>query len=279
MSNTIKKTNDFKIHFELVRELDKVALWGSEEPHSIHWFGLTDGLLWITVGDQTLYEYSDEAREYFEEDIRYNDYQLAQFLQDFSEICGAISESLPEELYNLVDNLDEFHNQLHKWYKPYNDTEEAFWTDFFENQWVKVCNVSDSRIVDASHLTGGLGIWFFRHKDKLKIIWDSHPHSGLEINPWTSPRGIVELPYDTFVKSVYEFFDAFFVAMDQQVENALARDWGKVELDKEQLAKEHPMRKETFYKDLAFLKNPSTQTNWDEVLFYYKKMKKDLGIE
>ncbi len=63
-------------------------LWGEEPHRHIHWFGLTDGLLWIDVGGQTIYEYSDAALNYFGTDIRYNDYQIVRFLEDLSYLKG-----------------------------------------------------------------------------------------------------------------------------------------------------------------------------------------------
>ena len=70
--------NRFKINFQL-QELDKVMPFGER----LHWFALTDGLLWIDAGTQTIYEYSEAAQAYFGSDIKYNDYQIARFLEDF----------------------------------------------------------------------------------------------------------------------------------------------------------------------------------------------------
>ncbi len=52
--------NGLKINFRL-QELEKVMPFGKEPHLSLHWFGLTDGLLWIDVGTQTIYEYSEAA--------------------------------------------------------------------------------------------------------------------------------------------------------------------------------------------------------------------------
>ncbi|MDE5590379.1 MAG: hypothetical protein K2J60_14770, partial [Acetatifactor sp.] len=48
--------NNLKINFQL-KELDKVKPFGEDADRSLHWFGLTDGFLWINAGTQTLYEY------------------------------------------------------------------------------------------------------------------------------------------------------------------------------------------------------------------------------
>ncbi len=75
--------SQFKISFKL-QELDKIVPFGSKPNQSLHWFGLTDGLLWIDVNGQTIYEYTQEAQEYFDNQVNYNDYQIARFLEDFS---------------------------------------------------------------------------------------------------------------------------------------------------------------------------------------------------
>jgi hypothetical protein len=49
----------------ILRELDKISPWGQEPELSLHWFGLTDGDLWLTFGNETIYEYSKEAINYW----------------------------------------------------------------------------------------------------------------------------------------------------------------------------------------------------------------------
>ena len=82
---------EFKINFRL-QNLDKISPWGSEEDLSLHWFGLTDGQLWLDAGNQTIYEYSEAARQYFASPIPYNDYQVSRFLEDFSYTFRFIGE-------------------------------------------------------------------------------------------------------------------------------------------------------------------------------------------
>ena len=54
----------FKINFKL-QKLNKIKPFGEKGGYSLGWFGLTDGLLWISVGGQTIYEYGKEARKRF----------------------------------------------------------------------------------------------------------------------------------------------------------------------------------------------------------------------
>lgn len=83
--------DSFKINFRL-NKLDSIVPWG-ESQYSLSWFGLTDGLLWISAGNRTMYEYSDAAREYFGSDIRFNDYQLSRFWR-ISQKFSDMSENL-----------------------------------------------------------------------------------------------------------------------------------------------------------------------------------------
>lgn len=52
----------FAIHFTL-RDPDKIQPFGGEDRRSMCWFALTDGLLWLTVGAHTIYEYTEEAQK------------------------------------------------------------------------------------------------------------------------------------------------------------------------------------------------------------------------
>lgn len=67
----------FKINFKL-QKLNKIKPFGEKGGYSLGWFGLTDGLLWISVGGQTIYEYGKEARKRFHHCKKYNDYYLAE---------------------------------------------------------------------------------------------------------------------------------------------------------------------------------------------------------
>lgn len=72
-----------RINFQL-RELDRIVPWGEREKGgNLHWFALTDALLWITAGKSTIYEYSEAALERwkeYENNPKYNDYYLILFI-------------------------------------------------------------------------------------------------------------------------------------------------------------------------------------------------------
>lgn len=155
----------FKIDFEL-KELEQMALFGEKGDKSIHWFGLTDGLLWIDIGNQTIYEYSKEAQDYFEDCIRYVDYQISRFLEDFN-------------------------NKLERWWDMHeeDDTEELF-DNFVDTDYAGLTEwYNFQHTMDSGHLTGGQYISFFRCRDKIKIIWVSTYEMENGKSIWTSPSG------------------------------------------------------------------------------------------
>lgn len=94
----------FKINFKL-QKLNKIKPFGEKGGYSLGWFGLTDGLLWISVGGQTIYEYGKEARKRFHRCKKYNDYYLARFLEDFFKTFRYVGEPIPEKLYDNVENF------------------------------------------------------------------------------------------------------------------------------------------------------------------------------
>lgn len=88
----MSQMSGFKINFELKTDLDKIAPFCKKGGYSLSWFGLTDGLLWITVCDKTVYEYSDAALKEWGGESRYNDYYLSRFLEDFSGIFEKLAQ-------------------------------------------------------------------------------------------------------------------------------------------------------------------------------------------
>ena len=275
----IQEMSNFKINFSL-KPLDDITPWGGTKP-SLHWFGMTDGQLWITVGENNIYEYSQAAIDHFHCDLRYNDYQLSRFLEDFSDTFRFVREPIPAALYN---GLDTFRNRVHHWHDAQigdDDDDDAYW-DFFENEYEPLTDWYQRRSFDSGHLVGGPYFSFCRcgeTGEKIKICWESDDRLESGGHIWTVPCGVFELPYREFVAEVERFYTAFFEAMDKQVERALQKDWGAVEVDKAYLAKEHAERKEGFSRAVALLSTPCTPeecTDWAKVETLYRKMTAEL---
>lgn len=238
----------FRINFKLKTELDEIAPFGEKGRYSLSWFGLTDGLLWITAGDKTVYEYSDAARKAWGGDTRYNDYYLSRFLEDFSENFEYIAQPISKELYDGVEGFEELSQNL---LENIPDDDPEF--DRLYDEYLAKREWFSNRRFDSGHLKGGPIIGCFRCEDMLKFYWNSGYtlESGESI--WTSPRGSFEMPYCDFVTEVKRFFAEFHKEMDEQVNRALERAWGEVRVDKEYLVKENAERKIGFEQRLAML--------------------------
>ena len=262
---------EFKIHFQL-QELDYVMLWGEEPHRHIHWFGLTDGVLWIDVGNQTIYEYSEAALACWGGNVRYNDYQIVRFLEDFFGILRYVGESIPEELYL---GLDEFNDKMDAWKEMHDDDEDEQFDEFYFNEYCELNQWHADRSFDSGHLVGGPYISCFRCGEKLKIIWESNYLLEDGSSIWTSPKGSYEMPYDEFVASVTTFWGEFTEAMDKQVKAAVEKEWDGVELDKKRLIEENEERKQRFLQDLSYLNGTPIKTDWEKTLGFYAKMEQE----
>lgn len=264
--------NLFRINFEL-KDIDQVLLWGTYPHQNIHWFGLTDGLLWIDVGKETIYEYAETWGDRLGLP-RYNDYQLSRFLEDFSRLFRCVGESIPRELYGQIDH---FKAQTEQWRDLYEELpDEEFDKFYFEDYYNLTAWLFSDRTMDSGHLVGGPLISFVRCGDILKIIWsgDYRTEDGNSI--WKSPEGMLEIPYQDFVDEVVRFFQSFYAAMDRQVQNAVEKDWGSVSLDKDRLIAENLERREGFDQQIAFLQTEAGHTDWDMVMQLYRRMQEEI---
>ncbi|WDF76473.1 DUF5984 family protein [Mucilaginibacter sp. KACC 22773] len=241
------------------------------------WFFLTDGDLWLTFGDQTIYEYTSEAMEYFEDkSTPYSDYQVSRFVEDFSDIFKNIRETVPENFYELAENVTQFYKDLKHWKSLNEDGDEAHYDAFMDNvdilySWVR------ERALLGIHLLGGPTLYFFRHDDKVKIVWETDfvLENGAKL--WTAKNGSCEMEYDDFRKRIIEFARNYFLAMDNQIKLAIARDWGDIILDKKRLVEEQEERKFDFYSEFSKLwHEPEEKTNWEEIEEIYKLMRDEL---
>lgn len=242
----------FKINFRL-KPPKKIVPFGGNRDH-LSWFGLTDGELWIDVGEQTIYEYSDAAMRGFDSmESKYNDYYLSRFLEDFSEIFGAVREPVPKRFYDIVGS---FAADTEQWLgKHFDDSDEDF-LRFEDEEYSPLTEWFYKRVFDSGHLVGGPLIGCFRCGDNIKIYWESDCKLDNGESIWRYPSGIYELPYEKFTAAVSGFFSEFYEKMDRQTELALQIEWGMVGLDKEHLAQENVERKGCFDSRLDLLFQP-----------------------
>lgn len=264
------------INFKLI-EIDKILPWGQEPELSLHWFALTEGDLWLTFGNETIYEYTKEAIDYWgNKHTPYNDYQLSRFIEDFTALFNKIREPIPEYFYNLTKNLKKFESDARKWL-DLNDEEEDLDNVFYSEKYDKLISWTYQRTIDSSHLIGGPNLSFFRSNKKVRIVWDTEHFLENGIRLWTAKSGSFEMDYSDFIDKIKTFGQSFFSAMDKQVELAIANEWGNIKIDKNRLVEEHKERKDEFFSTLLLLDQGSTdKTNWTEVEQLFNRMTNEI---
>jgi hypothetical protein len=264
------------INFKL-KELDKIEPVGREGDLKTSWFWLTDADLWLDFGDNILYEYSKKAMLYFgDKPTPYNDYPLVRFIEDFTFLFKQINESVPDTIYNLTADLPNFLKYAEKWLAIY-DTDENEYSDFYFEEYENLIRWIYDRSFDSGHIQGGPHIYFFRNNENLRISWETEDTIADGIDLWTAKDGSLEIDFSEFIKQVKTFGKAFFSQMNEQVNLAVQKDWGNIQLDKNRLIEEHNERESEFYSQLSLLEGiENIKTDWRKIEKLIKRMDDEL---
>jgi hypothetical protein len=172
--------------------------------------------------------------------------------------------------------LPKFDTDSKKWLDIY-DTDEDEYSDFYFEEYDKLISWTYQRTFDSGHLIGGPHLSFFRRNNKVRIVWDTEHILENGISLWTAKDGSFEMNYSDFVEKIKVFGQAFFSAMDKQVELAVAKEWENIKIDKQRLVEEHKERKDEFFSTLMLLdEKPTDQTNWTEVEQLFNRMTNEI---
>ncbi|MDE6797838.1 MAG: hypothetical protein K2J36_07500 [Ruminococcus sp.] len=263
---------DFKINFKL-KNINDIVPW---ENNDLHWFALTDGILYIQVGDHKIYEYSDSALDFFKCD-KYNDYYLERFVTDFTEIFRFIREPIPEILY---DNIDTFADMAYLWKNMYINKPDDVFDEFYFGEYDTLTEWYCIRTLDSAHLTGGPDISFFRCGDKIKIMWNTDDYAVLENgeNIWTSPNGIYEMYWNDFTEEVESFLKKFCRAMDLHTAFICKNGVSHAEIDIKHLLRSNCNNHVILRQHLQLLLSDDYEkTNFKQILTIYDKMRGEIN--
>lgn len=264
------------IYFKL-KALNEILPRGTAPEHSLHWFGLTDGDLWLTFGNETIYEYTPEALKSFgNKPTKYNDYQLARFIEDFTELFDAIRETVPSKFYHLTAGLASFRSDAANWLELHDTNDDTF-SEFYEKNYEPLISWINSRTLDSGHLKGGPKLSFFRNENNIRVVWETDQELENGIRVWTAKSGGIEMDYAEFLREIKRFGRSFFHEMDKQIKTALEREWGNISSDKERLVEEQENRKAAFFASFQRLEEGmSGKTNWMEIEKLFDHMKSEL---
>ncbi|MDE6036609.1 MAG: hypothetical protein K2G36_11965 [Ruminococcus sp.] len=260
----------FRINFKL-KNINDIAPYGD---NTTDWFLLTDGTLYIQVGDHKIYEYSDSARDFFKCNIKYNEYYLARFDTDFTEIFRFIREPIPEILY---DNIDTFEDITDLWKNMYEDKPDDIFDELYNTltEWYYMQHTFNS-----AHLVGGPHIGLFRCGDKIKILWKSYDDAILENgeNIWTSPNGVYEMYWNDFIKEVESFLRKYRRAMDLRTAFICKNGLSHAEIDIKHLLHSNCNNNIILRQKLQLLLSDDYEkTDFKQILTIYDKMREEIN--
>lgn len=227
-------TQSFAINFKL-HKVEKIVPWGTGADSKLYWFGLTDGIYWISTPLGEVLQYTENALAKFDTDCRYVDYQVSRIFEDIQQVLPYALEPVPADIAQIVTDPDWYAKSV-SWFEGIpSDSKELcdLWFDAVE-WW-------SERNLDTLYLTNGLFFQIWRVEDRINIRWESR-ESGESI--WLLPQGEFSLDVQTFTSSCYAFLSQVLEQMQTRVDSIVQNGWLRQDcsLDIPLLVKEQKMR-------------------------------------
>lgn len=258
------------IEFKL-KDIELIEPFGSKGKFSLHWFGLSDGELHFKFGDNSVYEYSEEALKFWQsKESKYVDYYISRFAEDFMEIYSNIIVDIPDNLFSKTSNLDTYFTDLEIW-RDSNDSEEIEISDRIWDKYENLKSWVSNRQLDSGHLKGGPKIWFFRNGNIIRIVWKSDSIISDSIQQWKTTKGIHELSFNEFKSQINKFYANFIESMSLQIQKAQNFDFGEISVDRQLLKEEQVKRKREFSE--YFENSVELATDWKPIIQMHDEIK------
>jgi hypothetical protein len=233
------------INFELV-PVGKIVPWGPADNLSLSWFGLTDGVYWMNVGDAKLFEYSEDARQHGAP--RYCDYQVVRLLEDILDILPSILEPVPSKLVEYIsgDSGRSWRGTFSAW------TDKNFDVMNHDEYWHlndRAYSWIGKRYLDSLYLSPSASILLWSDEANVHIEWDNTEKSVDGKLAWTAIKGSYVMSREDFIREVESFHARLIEQMKARVEEieagALAPE---IHIDVSGLVAEHQERTDAFKK-------------------------------
>jgi len=245
------------INFQLT-PLKDVIPWGAPNNQSLSWFGLTDGQYWISVGETSLFEYSEHARVGTR---RYCDYQVIRLLEDILDMLPSIMEPVPPTLVQYLsgDSGKAWQTKLSSWSNEQFDVidEDEYW-----RLAGLAGSLSYNRFLDSAYLSPSASILMWSDEKTVHIEWDNSEKIIDGKPAWSAWKGYFQIHREDFLREVGSFHFRLIEQMtsrvSQVVGGALSPD---IRIDFPGLLSEHEQRQNAFNRALG----NAVTTSWDEV--------------
>lgn len=261
-----------------LKELSEVFPWGVGENMHLHWFGLTDGIYYMNVGEEQLFRSSDEFLKHWrkkhqniiENDV-YVDYQVVRLYEDILEKLVDILQPVPLSLNQVVKTQKMQKDWEALLWNIYESTEDKEIEDLYE---IATGWWNYYRSISTMHLHQGPNIWMWTHADTVHIRWINESCSIDGIQPWSTVQGEFILTVEEFKTEVESFHERLMEQMSHRIQliknnNPIPH----IKIDIQSLENEHEERQQTLIKALEATPNIKS---WDRVIEAIEKLKKGL---
>jgi hypothetical protein len=192
--------------FELAN-VEDITPWGESPNLNLSWFALTDGTFRLNVGDQVLFQYTDQITQHLCGQTRDASYQIASLARDMlGSFASGISplppvvEALASD-WNVLDNL----RQASREQIEADDVSYAAW------RWL------GERSPWTSYFVAHPQIHFVRIRDDVHIHWDNRDRFIDSIPVWTAQKGTHVLNAHAFEHECRDFADRLLENMSRRI--------------------------------------------------------------
>jgi hypothetical protein len=251
-----------------LKNLSEVLPWGEEPDLYLHWFGLTDGIYYMNVGDEQLFRASTAVMEHWKKDYHninvndvYVDYQVVRLYEDLLEKLIDMLQPVPSEIQQLIatqEKQEHWTTQLREIFES-TDSEEIEDLYSVATEWWNY-----HRNLSTMHLSEGPNIWIWNYGETIHIRWNNELKNVDGIQPWSTVRGDYTLPLEKFREEVTYFHERIMNEMAYRIKKLMTDNpIPHINIDIRSLEKEHEERKNSLNEAIA--KTPNV-TSWDTVI-------------
>jgi hypothetical protein len=215
----------------------------------LHWFALSDGHYWITIGDVDLFctsetKLSELREEGWAVSSPYVDYQVVRLWEDVLDCLPEFLEPVPDDLHGFI------RSKLSEWDETDSnsaDSARSWWANHF---------------LSSGHVMTQPVRWWRDTSNGTDVVWTEWLPSDQQEWFAAPPEGRVATPTAEFIAAIEDFDARFIAGMAVQIETAANGGVDpSIRLDIEQLFSEHPKRAEHLSKS----RKRFLATDWAEI--------------
>jgi Family of unknown function (DUF5984) len=252
--------------------IENVQPWGESPNERIHWFGLTQGIYRLKVGNEYLLNYTDEFTDYISKNHpqiyykgTYVDYYVVRIWEDLIDLLPTILEPVPKDLQHFFKSDYKVQKT---WFEKVNEWEEKAESQKTQTN-DEISNICDAAIywiqnrqLECWYLSPPAKIWFWADENDVIISWDNADTIVEGFQVWSAKRGNFRINRDEFIAELKQFDKKLFAEMEKRVD-IICKTWNnnKVSINFEQLKGEQIQRATLMENHLNF----NTKTDWRTV--------------